>query len=513
MKKQSLMKASLILGVAGIIARLLGLLFRWPLIMMIGDEGIGYYQMSYPLYMFFVALATGIPVAMSKMISERKANGNIKGIFQVVKQSTIIMIVLGLGTSFMLFILAKPIISILRWDVKSYYSIIGIAFAPMMISFVTIYRGFFQGLQNMTPSAISQILEQIGRVGVGVGLAMLFLPKGIEYSAGGAAFGAAGGAIICGIYLYFRYRKTRKSMIGSNIKIPINTKVNSELLGIALPISLGATVGTIMGLIDSFLVPQKLLEAGMTAKEATILYAQLTGKANVISNVPLTLSIALATSLIPIIAENYVLKRYKELNSKIEMALKLSSVIAIPCALGLYFLAEPIMRLIFQSRYEGYEILRYSALTIPLIIFTQTTTSILQGVNHIMRPIVNLFVGCIVKVILTIILVPIPSINIYGAVIASIGAYAVAMVLNLISVKSKIGCKMSLYELGVKPLIASLIMIIVVLVTYDIIFIKTTSNGIACLISIFIGGIIYAITAIIIRIFTFDEIRDKVIRK
>ena len=180
MKKQSLIKGSLVLGMAGMLAKVLGFFFRWPLIMLIGDEGIGYYQLSYPLYMFYVGMASGVPVAVSKMISEKNAVGDVEGSYEVVKESSFLMITLGVGTSLILFFFAKPIISFLKWDMKSYYSLIGISFAPMMVSFVTIFRGFFQGLQNMTPSGISQILEQIGRVVIGVGLAYFLFDKGID---------------------------------------------------------------------------------------------------------------------------------------------------------------------------------------------------------------------------------------------------------------------------------------------------------------------------------------------
>ena len=210
MKKQSLIKGSLILGLAGMLAKVLGFFFRWPLIMLIGDEGIGYYQLSYPLYMFFVAMASGVPVAVSKMISEKNAMGDVEGGYEVVKESSYLMMTLGIGTSLILFFFAKPIINFLKWDMKSYYALIGISFAPMMVSFVNVYRGFFQGLQNMTPSGTSQILEQMGRVVIGVGLAYLLLSKGIEYSAGGAAFGAAGGAMIASIYLGIKYIKVKK---------------------------------------------------------------------------------------------------------------------------------------------------------------------------------------------------------------------------------------------------------------------------------------------------------------
>ena len=205
MKKQTLIKGSLILGVAGIITRFLGLFFRWPLIMLIGDDGIGFYQMSYPFFMFFVAMASGIPITVSKLISENNAVNNIKGNYEVIKETVILMLILGLGTSSILFFFSRSIIVFLNWDDKAYYSLVGISFAPLIVSLVMALRGFFQGFQSMTYPAISQVLEQIGRVVFGVGLAVLLLPKGIEYSAGGAAFGAAGGGLISFIYLYIKY--------------------------------------------------------------------------------------------------------------------------------------------------------------------------------------------------------------------------------------------------------------------------------------------------------------------
>ena len=154
MKKQSLIKGNIILGLAGIIAKFLGFFFRWPLIMLIGDTGIGYYQLSYPLYMFFVAMASGVPIAISKMISEKNAVRDIEGSYEVVKESVYLMVILGIGTSLLLFFFAKPIISFLKWNPKSYYSLIAISFAPMMISFVNVFRGFFQGMQNMTHTGV-----------------------------------------------------------------------------------------------------------------------------------------------------------------------------------------------------------------------------------------------------------------------------------------------------------------------------------------------------------------------
>ena len=360
----------------------------------------------------------------------------------------------------------------------------------------------------MTPSAISQIIEQIGRVVFGVGLAIFLLPRGIEYSAGGAAFGATAGGIIGGLYLYSNYRKIKKRY---NVKkIKSNPEILNTILRIAIPISLGTTVGSIMNLIDSILVPQKLLEAGFSNTQATVLYAQLTGKASVIINIPLTLSMAICTSLIPIIAEVFVLKRRKELNNKIDASMKMTTVIAIPCAFGLFFLAEPVMKFIFPGRFEGIEILKYLSLTIPFIIITQTTTAILQGTGNYIKPVINLLIGCIIKIILTWVLVPMEQFNIYGAVIASFSAYAVVSILNIVTMKFTLRVKLNLYKILIKPAYASTIMMLFVLISYNIIYKNTTSNGISCLISIFLGMIIYMILIIVFKVFNVEEIKSRI---
>lgn len=507
MKKQSLIKGSIILGIAGMTSRFLGLFFRWPLIMLIGDEGVGYYQMSYPLYMFFIAIASGIPVAISKIISENNVLGDKESNFVVIKESAILMSIIGTGTTIILFFFARDIVSILKWDEKAYYSLIGISLAPFVISFITIFRGFFQGYQNMTPSAISQILEQIGRVVFGVGLAIFLLPKGIEYAAGGAAFGAAGGGILAFVYLYFKFIKTKKQLNITNVKT--DSKVLGNILAIAIPISLGASVSTIMSLIDSIFVPRRLLEAGLSSKKATILYAQLTGKASVIVNIPLTISMAICTSLVPIIAEVYILKRKTELENKINLIIKLAAVISIPCLFGLFFMAGPIMKFIFQAKFQGISILKYLSLSIPFIIITQITTAILQGIGSYLLPVFNLLIGCITKIILTNILVPNPKYNIYGAVIATVISYVIVSILNLTMLKLKVKVKISLYKNFIKASYAAAFMMIGVLLLFNFIYSKTLSNNIACLLSIMIGAIIYFIGIIILRIFSKEEVLSR----
>ncbi|ACO84748.1 putative polysaccharide biosynthesis protein [Clostridium botulinum] len=511
MKKQSLIKGTFILGVAGIIAKFLGLFFRWPLQMLIGDEGIGYYQMSYPLYMFFIAAASGIPVAVSKLVSERNAVRDEGGIISVLKEAMIFMFIMGMGFTIILLLFSKDIIRFLKWDTRSYYSLIGISLAPLFISIMSVFRGFFQGMQNMNYTAISQLIEQLGRVIFGVGLAYILLPKGIEYSAGGAAIGAAAGGLLGGIYLFLKYLGVKKEFRVKKVKR--NFKIMNTILYTAIPISIGSAVGTIMSLIDSALVPQKLLEAGFTYKQSTILYGQLTGKAFTLVNVPLTLSVSLCAALVPIIAEDYILNRKMAVLKKVELAIKISMVIAIPSCLGLNFMAKPILNLIFPGQEAGYEILKHLALSIPFIVLCQTSTAILQGIGRYIRPIINLCIGCILKIVITLILVPMNNINIYGAVIGTIAGYVISAILNMMSLKRSLNISINYYEIMIKPLIASTIMIIAVVFIYFYAYNYTISSKIACLIAVFLGMIIYFIIIGLIGILDYNYIKRKIIKR
>jgi stage V sporulation protein B len=421
------------------------------------------------------------------------------------------MLILGGGFSFVFLAFAKPLIEFFKWDPKAYYSLVGIGMAPIFISLMSVYRGFFQGLQNMTPTAVSQLLEQLGRVVVGVGLAYVFLSRGIEFAAGGAAFGAAAGGLLGLMYLSGKYYKLKKEF---NIKkVRRNNGVMGELLSMAIPISFGAAMGTIMGLFDSILVPQKLLQAGFTYKEMNIMYGQLTGKAMVLVNVPLTLSVALCASLVPIIAEARLMHKRVEVINKVETAIKVSTLIAFPTTCGLFFMAYPILNLLFPGHADGYNILKYAALSIPSIILTQTSTAILQGTGYYMLPIRNLIIGCVIKIFITVTLVPILSINIYGAVIGTIVGYLVTAILNMRALSKKLNVSLNYYDTTIKPAYSAVIMIIGVVFLYDYVYNYTMSNGISCLISILAGIIIYSILILLLGVFRYSYIKSKVIKR
>ncbi len=474
--KQGFIKGALILGISGVIARFLGLFFRWPVTMLIGDEGIGLYQLSYPLYMFIISIMSGFPIAISSMVSERAALGKKEQAYEVFKISLVILLIIGTVSSFGLYIFTPYIIKALKWRSDVYYSIVAIAFAPIFISIMDAYRGYFQGLQMMVMPAASQIVEQLGRVIVGVAAAYLLLPYGISYSAAGASFGACAGAIFGVILLTMGYIKNKQYIVprpkskGSKGSSTINERkrdIIKSLLSSAIPISIGMTVGTIMSLIDSLIVPAQLLNAGFNQKVATELYGQLTGKAHVLINVPLALSTALSTSIVPAMSEVKALRSIDKIGNRSQTSMKLAMVLGLPSSVGLFILADPILCLIFPGRSEGSDILRILSLSIIFIVLTQIFTAILQGVGEYIAPVKNLAIGALFKLVLSYILTGIPMFNIKGAAVSSIIGYGIAAILNFNVIKRKIYFPFDIDKMLLRPLFATLAMGICVYFMYN----------------------------------------------
>lgn len=506
MKKQSLFTGAIILGLSGILIRFIGVFFRFPIILLIGDEGIGYYQLSYPFYMFYVALLSGIPIAMSKMIAENKKVDKIIYAIEVKREAIKYIGMFGFLFSISIMIFAKDIIRIFSWDAKSYYSILAIGIAPFLISIVNIYRGFFQGFQNVIPTAISQAIEQILRIVVGVSLTLFLLKYGIEYAAAGASFATAAGAFGGIVYLFLKFNKEYK-------KVKIIQKDNTiikKLIKISIPISIGATVVSLMTLSDAFLIPKLLLNSGIDKKMALMIFGQYTGKANVIINIPLTLTVALSTSLVPIISKYHNRKDIELVEKKIIDVLKLTLVIAIPATMGIFLLSTSILYMLFPGNGDGGVILKYMSLTLPFVMMTQVMTSILQSVGKLYDPVINLFIGIVIRTFIMIALVKNPSINIYGAIIASVIAYFIIFLLDYRILRRKLKIKIDFKKLVIKPIMASSIMIISICFFNKYISIVTKNIYIITSTSVLLGIIVYGIFVIVFKIFDIRVLRKQI---
>ena len=303
--KDSFLKGALILGMAGIIVKIMGAFFRIPLGNLIGAKGMGYYQAVYPVYTLFLTLATaGFPTALAKLVSEKNAIGDYKGVHKIFKVSYTVLFITGLIAFCIFFFGAQYIVTAMK-NPDAYYAMLAIAPALLFVPMMSSYRGYFQGKKEMTKIAVSQISEQFFRVILGLGLAYLLMNKyGSELGAAGAIAGATVGSVASTIYLvaiYIGERKQRKTekKASQPFKDESVGRILKKLLVVAIPITIGASVMPLVGMIDSMIVIRRLTEAGFTPDEALSMFGQLTGMAMAIINLPSVVTIAMSMSLVP----------------------------------------------------------------------------------------------------------------------------------------------------------------------------------------------------------------------
>lgn len=514
MSKKSFLQGAVVLGIAGLIIKLLGAFFRIPLANLIGDEGMGYYQTAYPIYVLFLVLSTsGIPIAISKLVSERIAADNYFEAHRVFKISFILLFVTGITSFMFVFFGAHEIVRYLK-NPGAYYAMLAIAPALLFVPIMAAYRGYFQGMQNMEPTAISQIVEQFFRVAVGLGLAVFFIQNGPSISAAGATFGAAAGGIagsiaIIGLYLYRRAQIRQEIAKSSRVPGESARKILSRIFMIAIPVTIGAAIMPIMSAIDVGIVMRRLQDTGFTEAAANSLYGQLTGMAAPLINFPGVLSMAIAMSLVPAISAANEKKDLEFLRYNVELGMRTAMLIGLPCALGLMTLAEPIMRLLYPfqkaSALSAAPSLFILAFGIIFLSTVQTLTGVLQGLGKQSIPVINLCIGALFKVIITFTLTGIPWFNVKGAAIGTVAAYIVASALNLMAVEKYSGTRFNVGLTFVKPLLSAVAMSFGVGLGY-LLLSHYLGNGLAVLLSIAFGALIYTVMLFVTKSITQDEI-------
>ncbi len=516
MAKKNYLKGAAILAMGGIIAKFLGMFFKLPLVRIIDDFGVGLYSNAYPIYSFLLSVSViGIPVAISKMVSERASLGYYDGAYKVFRVSFMSLTAIGAISTLIMFFGANFFINIFSWHEDTYYSIIGLSLAPFFVCMFSTYKGFFQGMQNMVPPSSAQIVESTGRVVIGLGGCILLLGmfNSIPIAAGAASFGATAGAIIAFFYLFICflfYKPKLKEKINSQ-KTHSNEVAKDifiTLLKISIPITLASLVTSSMNIINSVTVSGGLQSAGYTLEQATILWGQLASKAQTLISIPLILSSALAASLVPAISEAFIKKQNKDISKKVYIAFKVVFMLAIPCIIGLSVLSEEIVDLLFGDP-SGHEMVRFLSFSILTTMLSTTMQSVLQGVGVLKRPLINLGIGCVVKLILNIFLIANPALNIYGAIIGTIVADSVIVVLHYITLRKQIKIEKGLILSVIKAGFCGITMgIIAIALMPQLSLIIGTS--LSTLVIIAICAVVYVGSLYMTKTLDFDELKSVV---
>ncbi|CEN87893.1 stage V sporulation protein B [[Clostridium] sordellii] len=502
--RDSFLKGALILGLAGIIVKIIGAFFRIPLGNLIGAEGMGYYQAAYPVYTLFLTLATaGFPTALAKLVSEKMAIGDYRGAHKVFKVSYMVLAITGFVAFCIFFFGADFIVNDIMKNPGAKLAMLAISPALLFVPIMSAYRGYFQGRREMGHIAISQISEQLFRVVLGITLAYLLMSSvgpnpGPEQGAAGAIMGATIGAIASIIYLIIAYLLKlkiikREIKISKKLREESIVKVLEKLLVVAIPITIGASVMPLVNMIDNVIVIRRLVEAGFSQTQANIMFGQLTGMAMAIVNLPAVITVAMSMSLVPTISQAYALGNRFKVIKETKSAIKITLMIVLPAAFGMASLAHPIMKLLYPSQPSSVGTILL-VLT-PCVVFLgliQSLNGILQGMGKPMIPVICLAIGMIFKVVISYTLTAIPQINVIGSALGTVTAYFVAAILELIYIKKAIKMKLSIKQFVIVPLVIVNIMFLSVKLSFGL-MIEALGNNLSTVISICVGGVIYLI--------------------
>lgn len=503
-REQDFVKGAAILAIAGLISKILGAIYKIPLTNMIGTEGIGYYQPAYNIYNLLLAISlAGFPTAIARLVSEKRAKGNYLGAKQVYKVALWTMFLIGLISSTLVFIFAMPIVTFMNFP-GSYYSLLALVPALLVVPVLATYRGFYQGVGNMVPMGITQVIEQIVRVAVGLFLAISLVDKSIQKAAAGATFGASIGALVALIAIIIIFL-SRKKVTDDEIRYSNNNSLENrnivfkKLLRIAIPITVGASISPLLGNIDTYFVGTRLADLGYSTKEISSMYGELSGMAYSIINFPQVFSTAIAVSLVPFLSESFALRNFKKLNVTANMGLKLALVIALPCGTGLFLLASPILALLFPSagaavHQSAGELLQILSISVVFLILFQAFTAMFQSVHKELIPVKNLIIALIVKSVLSYVFIGMASVNIKGAAYSTLVAYIIATIVNYKDLVRYTPIKFkNMRKTVFLPLITTFIMAIAVIITFKVSALIITSKTVVTLLSVLIGVIVYSV--------------------
>jgi stage V sporulation protein B len=448
----SIVKGTALLAGAGLVAKAFGALYRIFLARTIGNEGIGLYQMAYPIYLIFLSLSTaGLPIAISRMVAARVAADDRGGANRVLSAALVLLAGLGVVSTLAMALSARWLAGTVVADSRAVYAIWALAPAIAFMSLIAGFRGFFQGWQQMIPSAVSQIIEQMVRVAVALILAVLLLPYGVEHAAAGAAFGATMGGMAGLVYLvwtFYRRRRQRESSPvagrgraqsgpgkGGRSAEPFH-RIIGKLLRFTMPIALATVLTPLLQAIDSMIVPARLQSIGYATGQATALLGIL-GNSWAVVYLPLIVTAAMASNLVPALSGLVTQGKHQHLQARIGEGLRLGMLYLVPASAVLLVFGGTIYRLLYGGA-QGM-ILCWFAPAVLLLGLEQVSAGTLQGLGRPSLPLAHFVCGAAVKVGVTLTATGWPGLNLAGAALGTAAGAGVTAVLNLWAIQRLTG--------------------------------------------------------------------------
>ncbi len=518
--KKKLGKESFMQGVAAlmfsqILIKILGLLYKLYLTNKegFGDAGNAIYSSGFQIYALLLTLSSiGVPNAISKLVSERVSLGDNKGAHRIFKIAFATFAVIGLIGTLILFFGAGYIANYWLQIPEAELTLIALSPSIFFVSISSVLRGYFNGQKTLKATARAQTLEQIFKTFLTilvVEIVAVISKTDTVYMAAGANLATTFSTFLSFGYLYLYYR-SRKEELGTEIKETTNYKpetvlqIVKKILFVSMPMALSSIMSSLNKNIDSVTVVGGLKNF-MSDEAAKIQYGILGGKVDTLTSLPLSFNVAFATALVPAIASAMATKDMKTANKRISFSLLITMLIGLPCTVGMMIFSNQILYLLFPNAQEGGLLLFISALTIIFTVLEQTINGALQGLGKIMVPAIALGVGVLTKLVMNLVLVPIPEIGAAGAAWGSVICHLVAFIIGYSVLRKNIKLEFNFLKFILKPAIATAIMGICSWFIYSILT-GIIAEKLAIILAIVVAITIYIISLFILKILSKEEI-------
>lgn len=527
---QTFMFGAVILMISNITVKLIGALFKIPLQNLIMEEGMAYFQAAYNIYVSFYMISTaGIPVAISRMIATSNARGNHKEVRRIFKIAFWVFFVVGAAATVIMIAFSKFFARAASLD-GAQYAMIAIAPTLFFICISSAYRGYFQGLSDMVPTAVSQVIESVGKLSIGLIAGWYFLSKGypIHIVAAYVILGVTIGVVAATVYIIV-FKKMFASSLTENdnlsLKVRSTPSLLRELVIISIPISLASSIMGLTNVVDTMLVVRRLSEtmtAGLSdpalieaAKTVAVKSYGTYTMPQTLFNMPTTLIYPFAISALP------ELSRYRSAGdenksvSLMESTFRMSAIVALPCALGMSAMAHPILSLIYNENpitetMSNIDLATPSLQILGLSVFflgmISVTNSVLQAYCCQNHTIISTACGIVVKFIATYILLGVPSVGLSGAAVGTALCYLTILVLNMYFIAKKVRYFPTIRKTFLKPFLSAVICVVACLSVYRLLD-THVSPKIVTLAAIAVAGIVYVIALLAMKGISEEDIR------
>ena len=526
-KKQNFLQGAALLAIATAIVKLIGALYKLPLNMAIGAEGYSYFITAYDIYAVLLLVSTaGLPVAVSRMISQASTLEQYNRLRKIFRTALTIFTILGVITSALMIGGAKWLANIMNQP-DAWIAIACLGPCGILMCLMSAYRGYFNGQSNMVPSSVSQVIEALGKLLIGLALAFVIVKRtgSVAFAAGGAIIGVTIGSAASLLYLWIKFRKSYKQLPNSFEDAGTSKSAAKDLLAIAIPITIGSAGLQLLTVIESGLYMDRLvylIESGqymshmvqgaVTAQKAAATLKGLFNMTQTIFNMPCAFIIPITVSVLPAVTAFLTKGDHQSVRDTEESAARITGLLSMPCAVGLAVLARPIMALL--GGYEGEQLelsaqfMAIEGVTVFLYAIIQYTNALLQSHGYQNVPVVNMLSAGVIRLLLVFVMVGNPALGLVGAPIGAFIGYLLIAILNLTAIRRKVAQKPKLLQNLLRPAIPALVMGVVVFFCYRLLVMVIGIDGSRVILAgvpIAVGAAVYFVCVVLMKSITRED--------